>query len=264
MLFGGVKPYVVRQALCDEMESASVWITDTSLFDTRTAVLIEHWVDNKKIKSVCCECMVVDPTYRKRRDKVCEANGWRLFSEALQSDRAIRVGKQAAETIVMSAYYRSRLDVKNRSGDSSYTPAMLRIVPIKRHDVYHRIQVCLNHPQIAVRMATWIGIIGAALGVLGLLFRREEDEMIQLAWSALYALLASNFQIAALPSERDRRTGRENLLFGGAKALYLVSLVYLVVILILVTLVLLRPVIDMCGRRAVRECCDEIHRVMSI
>ncbi len=102
--------------------------------------------------------------------KITNPEGGRnVFCEALQLDdnflreynQSPRLRIESPESsIIMSAWYRARLG--NLEGQHDYS---LDIAPA--NGWWGKLRACMQHPQIIIRVAVWLGVISVALGVLG-------------------------------------------------------------------------------------------------
>ena len=94
-----------------------------------------------------------------------------VFCEALQIDENFLAvyntpGRipihQPDRTIVMNAWYRRLL-----GGVDTQSEQELKITSADTW--WGRIRTCIQHPQVVVRLATWLGIISVVLGVTGVI-----------------------------------------------------------------------------------------------
>lgn len=68
--------------------------------------------------------------------------------------------KDPGSSIVMSGWYRIRLGGLQTQGEYA--------LEVTEADSWcGKIRACLNHPQIVVRVAVWLGLVSVALGALG-------------------------------------------------------------------------------------------------
>ncbi|MGD0709030.1 MAG: hypothetical protein ABSA51_11335 [Anaerolineaceae bacterium] len=135
------KGYKVYAALHEDINSGLVWISPSG-FSQRAIVCIENVSDRKK---VYCEALEIDGNYLREYNK--EENGRYKID--------INV-----PTLVINQWYRKQL------GDLS-TLRKYNLQITTSDNCYWRLKSCLQHPQIVVKVATWLGIISVALGMLG-------------------------------------------------------------------------------------------------
>ena len=96
-------------------------------------------------KSVYCEALQIDENFLAHYNQSPRRN---------ISDRACAV--------VMNEWYRSRLGCSDTQTEYP--------LEIKRaNHLCGKFCACIQHPQIVVRLATWLALLGLALGVIGVL-----------------------------------------------------------------------------------------------
>lgn len=99
-----------------------------------------------------------------------KSNGAVVYCEALEIDenfaqeynQAPRLNiDQSEKTIVMNAWYRNRLGgiETKKSHDLTISEA---------NGFWGRFRASTGHPQVVVRLATWLGVISVALGIVGI------------------------------------------------------------------------------------------------
>lgn len=97
-------------------------------------------------------------------------NGKQVFCEALQiDDNFLRSYNQSprltidqpSEVLVIGAWYRSGLG-------AIHSQEELPLEIEECNSLIGRFKACTGHPQVVVRLATWLGGIGLVLGVIGL------------------------------------------------------------------------------------------------
>lgn len=135
-----LKSYQVLAALKEDINQGWVWMQDESLkLQPRSIVKITNR-ENKK--SIFCECLIIDKNFKN------SYNGGR------------RVHIKAGSTLIMNEWYHSKL---GKIETKKYHN--LCIEP--RNDVFGKYLANINHPQVIVRMAVWLGTIGVLLGIVG-------------------------------------------------------------------------------------------------
>lgn len=128
-------------ALREDTQQGWVWLQDARL-PTRSIVKITNPENGK---SVYCEALQIENNF---------------LSEYNQPNR-ISITKPEA-TLVISGWYRAAL------GDlPTQKDVPLNIKP--SNCWWGKFKACIDHPQIIVRVAAWLGAIGLVLGVVGLL-----------------------------------------------------------------------------------------------
>jgi hypothetical protein len=137
--------YRVLASLRDELNQGWVWVTNCGL-DSRSVVKIT----NKKTKKrIYCECLEIDDNYifvynNPPRENIDESKA----------------------TIIISAWYRKKL-----GGINTKTNHDLEITAA--NGWFGKLRANLQHPQVVVRMATWLAIISVGLGVLSICLSRR-------------------------------------------------------------------------------------------
>ena len=131
--------YKVLAALRDEMNQGWIWVTNSGL-ESRSVVKVTN---SKNNKSIYCECLEIEDNY--------------IFTY----DNPPRVPINKNEpTITINSWYRKKL-----GGIDTKTIQELEIRAA--NNWLGRLCSCFQHPQVVVRMATWLSLISLGLGVLG-------------------------------------------------------------------------------------------------
>ena len=133
--------YMVLAALRSELNEGWVWLTDSG-FKQRSVVKISN---RKNGKSIYCESLRIDNNF--------------LFEYNKRPRISI---KKNEKTVVMNEWYRKRLG---------------EIETQKKHDLkissanifWGKFRACTGHPQVVVRLATWLALISVALGGFGVI-----------------------------------------------------------------------------------------------
>jgi hypothetical protein len=118
-----------------------VWIQDPAL-PPRCVVKITNSATRK---SIHCEALQIDSSFLKGYN---------------QSPRFHITNPQDA--LVVGAWYRAGL-----GGISTQAVSSLEVRA--RNSWLGKFRACIDHPQVVVRLAAWLGGIGLVLGVIGLL-----------------------------------------------------------------------------------------------
>jgi len=132
--------YKIFFSLFEEMNSGWVWI-GTPKVNQRAIIKITNKENGKKIY---CEALLIDNNFLNKYNNVP-----RIFIE--NSDNPI----------VINEWYRKKLG--NIEAQSEYD---LEIE--EKDNLWGKLRACSHHPQIIVRTSTWLCIISAILGLLGL------------------------------------------------------------------------------------------------
>lgn len=131
--------YRVLASLRDELNQGWVWVTNSGL-ESRSVVKITN---KKTNKTIYCECLEIDENY--------------IF--VYNNPPRENIDKNKA-TITISAWYRKRL-----GGINTKTNQELEIRTA--NSWVGKLRANLQHPQVVVRMATWLALISVGLGTLG-------------------------------------------------------------------------------------------------
>ena len=127
----------IYAALEDDMGEGFVWLQKTDL-PPRCIVKITN-----NQRSVYCETLQFDANFLKRYNHGPRFN----------------IG-DTEHSIVMNGWYRARLGGLMTQGDYP--------LEIMAADSWRgKLLACMDHPQIVVRVAIWLGILSVALGVVG-------------------------------------------------------------------------------------------------
>jgi hypothetical protein len=105
-------------------------------------------------------------------------NGHHVFCEALQLDanfldeynnrpRTLCIGSPES-SIVMSYWYRAKLGDRDKPLECETSPA-LRIAAARpwARRWWGKLRACMNHPQLAMRVAVWLALLSIALAIIG-------------------------------------------------------------------------------------------------
>lgn len=130
----------IYAALNEDAHQGWVWLQDASL-PLRAIVKI---TSTDTGRSVHCECLQIDDNFLKRY------NNEPRIPIHLPSD-----------ALVMGEWYRASLGVVSTR---SVTEISLHVCKTP----LGQMRACTQHPQIVVRVAAWLGILGLLLGLVGL------------------------------------------------------------------------------------------------
>ena len=134
--------YKVLAAIRQDMNEGWVWLSQHD-FAPRSVVKIRNKSNNKV---VYCEALEIDGNFRKEYNQSSRMN--------INMDD---------NTLVINGWYRSRLggiDTK-QCHDLEVSVA---------NGFCGKFRASIGHPQIVVRLATWLAVISVALGVMGVCF----------------------------------------------------------------------------------------------
>jgi hypothetical protein len=135
--------YSIYAALREDVNSGWVWIS-VPKFRQREVICVKNVALDKKIY---CEVLQIDDNYLN------------YYNAKGQGRKAI---KKDASVLVMNEWYRNLL------GDLP-TQSEYEFQVSEAGNWHGRIMSCFQHPQIIVRVATWLGVISVVLGVVGVL-----------------------------------------------------------------------------------------------
>lgn len=132
--------YKVVAALQMDINQGWVWLTGSG-FDQRSIVKITNKANNK---SVYCERLEIDENFIKEYNKSSRVNI-----------------DPKEETAVINAWYRKKL------GDIT-TKASHDLLIVEANGWCGKLKANISHPQVVVRLATWLAFISVGLGIIGI------------------------------------------------------------------------------------------------
>lgn len=170
------KPYIIFAALSDQANEGWIWFCNPP-FHTRTVVRVRH---PKTGRVVFCESRKIDRNF---------------LAQYKQSALEI---ENPDEALVMSEWYRNALGgfaTTIMSGDH----VKLDITPAKI-PVWRSLRASCHHPDIAVRVGTRLGVLGAWLGLVGLVPALLELTNLNRGWrvSSLIAVAVAGAIVGSL------------------------------------------------------------------
>jgi hypothetical protein len=122
-----------------DMNEGWVWLHPAD-FEPRSIVRITNKTNQK---SIYCECLVIDDNFRQ------------------DYSQPPRVTINPDEhTVVINAWYRKRLGNVETKKEHDFDV-------VQANGWWGKLRANTGHPQVVVRLATWLGIISVALGMLG-------------------------------------------------------------------------------------------------
>ena len=137
----GQSMYKVLAATRVDMNEGWVWLTNKE-FPPRSVIKVTNKTNNK---SIYCEALEIDENFIK------------------EYNQPPRIDIDANEdTIVINGWYRSRLG---------------KIVTKQKHDLHveksnslkGKLMATIGHPQVVVRLATWLAVISVGLGLVSMI-----------------------------------------------------------------------------------------------
>lgn len=130
--------YRVLPALRADMNEGWVWLTRKNS-EPRSIIQIKNKTDHKKIY---CECLEIDKNY------LTEYTGYTI--------------KETDLVITMNGWYRKQLGKLEKNKEYE--------LEVKEYNnVYGKLMACLFHPQTIVRIATRLGLLSIAIGIVSVL-----------------------------------------------------------------------------------------------
>ncbi|MBM5203073.1 hypothetical protein HYN74_22695 [Vibrio parahaemolyticus] len=139
--------YYVLASLAEDINSGWCWIKGSEV-SNRSLVQIKN---NTNGKSVVCEVLSIDLNFEKKYGD----------SNASQTNKNLL---NTSNVVLMNAWYREKLGI-----DKTQSSQDLQISFVTKWCVGKRIKACTMHPQVAVRLSTWLGLIGIFVGTVSLI-----------------------------------------------------------------------------------------------
>ena len=133
--------YKVLASMRQDMNEGWVWVTGLDI-EPRSIIKIKNKDKNRK-QSVYCEYLEIDANYIREYNQPPRVN--------IKADE---------KTLVINGWYR-----KSLGGIGTGQNHDLQITPAS--GLWGKFRASTGHPQIVVRLATWLAIISVALGLLG-------------------------------------------------------------------------------------------------
>jgi hypothetical protein len=132
--------YRVLVALRQDMNEGWVWLSDGEFNEPRSIIRITNKENGKRI---FCECLQIDDNFLKEYNQ----------------PHRISI-KKDDNVIVMNEWYRRQL-----GGIEPKATHNLEICAA--NNFWGRFMASVGHPQVVVRLATWLALISVALGFIG-------------------------------------------------------------------------------------------------
>jgi hypothetical protein len=130
----------------EDIEAGQVWFYPRG-FGRREVVKVSCTGTNR---AIYCEALEIDENFR-----------W--IYERDVKEKLPKLG--AGSIVVMNRWYRDLLDLGSPSQVKDVELEVCR-APFGL-GLYFSLRACLMHPQAIVRVATWLGLLGMLLGVIG-------------------------------------------------------------------------------------------------
>ncbi len=148
--------YKIYPCLNSDIEQSNIWVS--GVMSSRALLLIQNPQNGKKI---FCEGLNIDTDYIRRYDN-------RFANYKDKPKKYHEIVEPGNVVVTMSAWYRDILGIeKTKIGTEA--DVELKISLVSNLNFVNRLRVCFQHPQVAIRMATWIGIVSAVLGIVSVL-----------------------------------------------------------------------------------------------
>lgn len=147
--------YYVLASLVEDINSGWCWIKGSDV-SNRSLVQIKN---NTNGKTVVCEALSVDRNFEKR------------YGDSISSKTNKSI-LDKSNVVLMNAWYREKLGIDNTQSKHD-----LQISFVTRWCVGKRIKACTMHPQVAVRLSTWLGLIGIFVGAVSLISDQSHQLM---------------------------------------------------------------------------------------
>lgn len=132
-------PYKIYAALAEDISSGWVWVGGFE-GEQRSVVRLRN---DRTRKTVHCEALKIDKNFLA---KYKQGNTLTIENES--------------NAIVANEWYRRKLGVVNTNSDE-------RISFREANHLIGRLMASIQHPQVVVRLATWLGLLSLVLGAIG-------------------------------------------------------------------------------------------------
>jgi hypothetical protein len=146
------RSYRIYAALHEDIAEGFVWLKDADLPARRIVRIVRKGSGPRK--SVFCEALQLEKNFLTRYNN--------------EAERRCKIeGGDEPSALVINHWYRTKL---GKPGLPLETKNDYQLEITSANSLRGRICACMQHPQVVVRVATWLGVIGVALGLLGLGF----------------------------------------------------------------------------------------------
>lgn len=139
--------YYVLASLAEDINSGWCWIKGSDV-SNRSLVQIKN---KNNGKSIVCEALSVDRNFEKKY----------RYGIPSQTNKELL---DMPNVVLMNAWYREKLGINDTQRNHS-----LQVSFVTKWDVSKRIKACTMHPQVAVRLSTWFGLVGIFVGTVSLI-----------------------------------------------------------------------------------------------
>ncbi len=151
--------FTIFPALKEDVNQGWIWIHKSQLPSGSPQRSIVKLSASDTSKYVYCEARFIDGDFEYDYNPPDDNNDDKK-SCRLKRCRRSRIDDPKS-TLVAAEWYQIRLGVEN------VTEAEIKVTPANH--CYGHIRACLDHPQIVVRLATKLGLLGVALGLIGII-----------------------------------------------------------------------------------------------
>jgi len=142
--------YTLLRSRRDELAEGWVWIRDRHVEDLvrrrRPIAEVSH-TSHGKVKRVYCEMVYADD------------------NDLAALNASFLARKPDRRAVFMSSWYREKLGIEWNHPPNK---CVLLTIDLRRARSFSwQILACADHPQVVIRLATWLGLLGLGLGVIG-------------------------------------------------------------------------------------------------
>jgi hypothetical protein len=150
-----VHNFELHQAISEDIASGWIWVETqdpalTSKLDARRRVArVSHGT-----KAVFCEVLYANDFDLRRFNHFYLANGIGLL---IKNNQIVR-----AERVFINHWYRRKLGIDSKAGQH------IELGISTKWNPHAEARACIqHHPQVAVRIGAWLGVVALGLGLLG-------------------------------------------------------------------------------------------------
>ncbi len=151
--------YELHLAISEDIASGWMWV-ETKNTDLRELLNAHRPIAKVSYKNaaVFCEVLCADSYDLKRFDEFYEKHGLTQVSSSGKAEQKNRV--------FINHWYRNKLGIVDVAAGGSLD------ISFKFRDslvgeTWYQANACMAHPQVIVRVATWVGLVALGLGVFG-------------------------------------------------------------------------------------------------
>ena len=137
--------FTIYAAKIEDISQGWVWLGVEDKLAQRSIIRLSTSIDGNR-KSVYSEALKIDDNFLRDYNQ--------------QGGGRIAIGNPRA-ALVISEWYRSRLGLQTRTD--------VEIDWKAADNFWGQVRACLDHPQIVVRLPTWLGVLGTILGIVGII-----------------------------------------------------------------------------------------------